>query len=144
MEEVRALKTNNDIMKYLIAAVESDRDTTEFVSKLIELKDRNAKIRKTLPGICDRISKRYTGEVSKENPEYKERWTAIRTVLQDSSTTGGTPLGSNLFIQSVNIITDQKQSSQVERLEFDPVSGKVITDPLENLIIEEVDVSQYT
>lgn len=143
MKGIQDLKTNNDIIQYLSTLVESNQEVTEYVSKLIELQGRNIKIRKTLPGICERLSKKYSSESSEEHPEYAERWVIVRSILEQSSERGGASITSNLTIQSVNLTNNQKALNQGERLEFDPSTGKLIPDPLKNLIIEEVDVSDY-
>lgn len=52
------------------------------------------------------------------------------------------PPSDNLIIQDIDISNIQDKLTN-ERLEFDPVSGKQVENQLENLILEEVEVTDY-
>lgn len=52
------------------------------------------------------------------------------------------PVVPNLFVQETEA-SDYVKDTQVERLEFDPVTNKIIENPLDNLILEEVEAADF-
>lgn len=73
-----------------------------------------------------------------------ERCKRLQKILESKMTTEEKQLHSNLLIESIDLKTDSVEMTKSERLEFDPKTGEPITNALSNLIIEELDVLDYS
>lgn len=68
----------------------------------------------------------------------------LQKILKSKMTAEQKQLHSNLLIESIDLKTDSLEMTKSERLEFDLSTGEQIVDPLSNLIIEELDVADYS
>lgn len=73
-----------------------------------------------------------------------KRCKELQTILESKMTAEKKHIYSNLLIESIDLKTDSAEMTKSERLEFDTKTGKQITNPLSNLIIEELDVADYS
>lgn len=94
---------------------------------------------------CEQIFKKWENDDNKAiQPDVVRRCMDLWLVVhgEDYNLRKPLPVVPNLFVQETEA-SDYVKDNQVERLEFDPVTNKIIQNPLSNLILEEVEASEF-
>lgn len=94
---------------------------------------------------CEQIFKKWENDDSGAiQPDVVRRCMDLWLVIhgEDYNPLKPLPVVPNLFVQETEA-SDYVKDNQVERLEFDPVTNKIIQNPLSNLILEEVEAAEF-
>jgi len=133
------MKTYANIGRFLTMTGEWKTRFNSF----LESQDNYGKTSKEILKECEQCLLSCTSDSSTASKDAIARCKQIEKILQKKRPNNKDSSDSNLIIEEIDLKKNTFGTTSA-KLEFDSVTGKLIKEPLENLVIEELDVAEFS